>query len=60
MDDRLYAYLLAHTREPEVLRRLRVETSTLRGSQMQVPPDQGAFLALVVELMGAKNIIEVC
>lgn len=60
MDNRLYAYLLANTREPDVLRRLRVETSTMRGSQMQVPPEQGAFLALIVELMGAKNIIEVC
>jgi O-methyltransferase len=59
MDNRLYGYLLANTREPEVLRRLRIETATMRGSQMQVPPEQGAFMALLVELMGAKNIIEV-
>mmetsp|Transcript_17986 Transcript_17986/g.28728 ORF Transcript_17986/g.28728 Transcript_17986/m.28728 type:complete len:292 (-) Transcript_17986:115-990(-) len=59
LDNRLYGYLLANTREPAVLRRLRVETATLRGSQMQVPPEQGAFMGLLVELMGAKNIIEV-
>jgi hypothetical protein len=34
-----------------VLRKLRVETSTLRGNQMQIPPDQGALLGLIVELM---------
>ena len=39
LDNRLYAYLLEHTREPEILRKLRVETATLRGSQM-VPPEQ--------------------
>ncbi|XP_074326201.1 tricin synthase 1-like [Apium graveolens] len=33
---RLYDYLLANAREPEVLRELREETSTLRGIQMQV------------------------
>ena len=59
LDNRLYAYLLEHTREPEILRKLRVETATLRGSQMQVPPEQGALLRLIVELTGARRIIEV-
>lgn len=59
LDARLYAYLLEHTREPEVLRRLRVETSTMRGSQMQVPPEQGALMGLLVELMGATRVVEV-
>ena len=59
LDARLYSYLLGTTREPEVLRQLRVETSTLRGSQMQVPPEQGQLMALLIELMGAKRVIEV-
>ena len=59
LDARLYGYLLQHTREPDVLRELRVETATLRGSQMQVPPEQGAFMRLLVELIGAKRVVEV-
>jgi predicted O-methyltransferase YrrM len=59
LDARLYGYLLRHTREPEVLRELRVETATLRGSQMQVPPEQGAFMRLLVELTNARRVVEV-
>jgi len=59
LDARLYGYLLRHTREPDVLRELRVETAQLRGSQMQVPPEQGAFMRLLVELTGAKRVVEV-
>eukprot|EP00250_Pteridium_aquilinum_P014888 c22264_g1_i1 orf=116-988(+) len=55
----LYDYLLAHTREPQVLCELREETSSIRGSQMQVSPDQGQFLAMLVRLMGAERCIEV-
>ena len=59
LDARLYGYLLRHTREPDVLRELRVETASLRGSQMQVPPEQGAFLRLLVELIDAKRVLEI-
>lgn len=59
LDDGLYAYLLKHTRESEVLRALREETSPLRGSQMQVAPEQGALLALMVELVDARRVIEI-
>ena len=55
LDARLYGYLLRHTREPDVLRELRVETAQLRGSQMQVPPEQGAFMRLLVELTNADE-----
>jgi len=59
LDDGLYSYLLKHTRESEVLRTLREETSALRGSQMQVAPEQGALLALMVELVDARRVIEI-
>lgn len=55
----LFDYVLAHTREPEILCQLRKETSSIRGSQMQVSPDQGQFLAMLVRLMGAERCIEV-
>ncbi|MCO5593488.1 hypothetical protein L7F22_047502 [Adiantum nelumboides] len=43
----------------QILRELREETSSMRGRQMQVSPDQGQFLAMLVQLMGAKQCIEV-
>ncbi|XP_052187710.1 uncharacterized protein LOC127798288 isoform X2 [Diospyros lotus] len=51
---KLYDYLLMHTREPEILRELREETATMRGSQMQgysslaialVLPESGCIVA---------------
>lgn len=56
----LYDYLIeASLREPDVLRRLREETDTMPRSGMQISPDQGQFMALLVELVGARRIIEV-
>ncbi|CAM6122385.1 unnamed protein product [Calypogeia fissa] len=57
--DRVFNYIQAHTREPEILREMRLETSHMRGSQMQVTPDQAQLLAMLVQLMGAKQCIEV-
>lgn len=60
LSDELAAYVHVHgTREPAVLGRLREETATLPQHRMQVPPEQGAFLALLVELMGARRCVEV-
>ena len=60
MDDRTYAYFLAQSlRESDVLRRLREETQTLRYAIMQIAPEQGQFMAFLVELMGAKRAIEI-
>jgi caffeoyl-CoA O-methyltransferase len=60
LDDALYDYLLdISLREPEVLRRLRVQTAEMTNSNMQIAPDQGQFMALLVRLMGAKRVIEV-
>ncbi|PKA66304.1 Tricin synthase 1 [Apostasia shenzhenica] len=54
----LYEYVLANVREPMVLRQLREETAGMRGSQMQVSPDQAQFLAMLVQILGAKKCIE--
>ena len=60
LPDDLYAYLLEHSvRESDVLRRLREETETLEHSNMQIGPEQGRFMALLVELIGAENALEV-
>ncbi len=60
IDDRLHDYILAHSlREPEVLRRLREETAGLPGADMQIGPEQGQFMALLVELIGARRTLEI-
>lgn len=60
MTDPLYEYLLAVSlRETEVLRQLREETSRIEMARMQISPEQGQFMALLVQLMGAKRYLEV-
>lgn len=60
LDDRLYDYLLAHSvRETDLMRELREVTSQLEMSRMQIAPEQGGFMSLLVELVGASRIIEV-
>jgi caffeoyl-CoA O-methyltransferase len=60
LDDRVYKYLIEHSvREPEVLRELREETAKLPMGGMQIGPDQGQFMALLVKLVGARRCLEV-
>lgn len=60
LTDALYDYLLENSlREPEILRRLREETAGLPGAGMQISPEQGQFMALLVQLMGARLCIEI-
>ena len=60
VDDRLYDYLLgASLREADVLRRLRAETQAMPNATMQISPEQGQFMALLVKLVGARKIIEI-
>jgi caffeoyl-CoA O-methyltransferase len=60
IDDALYDYLLAHgTRETEVQRRLRAETAKIRGAGMQIGPEQGQLMGLLVRLIGAKRALEI-
>jgi O-methyltransferase len=55
----LQAYLVEHgVREPEILRRLREETALLPQHDMQIAPEQGAFMAMLVGLIGAQRCIE--
>jgi len=58
--DPLYDYFLANSlREPEVLAALRAETARLPMANMQIAPEQGQFMAFLVELIGAKRAIEI-
>jgi len=60
LDDRLYDYVLSHSlREPALLKELRAETAKLPGAGMQIGPEQGQFMALLVELLGVRQALEV-
>ena len=60
IDDRLYDYLCeVSINESELLRQLREETAQLEFAVMQISPEQGQFMALLIKLMGAKRAIEI-
>ncbi len=60
LDERLYGYLLEHgVRQDDVLRRLAEETEEMGDiSVMQIAPDQGAFMTLLVRAIGARRALE--
>ena len=58
--DRIYEYLLATTvREPRVLAELREETQRIPMARMQIAPEQGQLMGLLVELIGARRALEI-
>ncbi len=60
LTDAIYKYLLeVSLREPDVMRRLREETQKMPHAGMQISPEQGQFMALLVELMGARRCLEI-
>ena len=60
LDDRTYEYLLSvSVDETELLRELREETAGDKFSVMQISPEQGQFMALLVKLTGAKRVLEI-
>ena len=60
LTDTLYRYLIdVSLREASVLRELREETAVLSQRSMQIAPEQGQFMALLVRLMGARHCLEI-
>jgi predicted O-methyltransferase YrrM len=60
LTDSLYEYLLSVSlRERPLLQQLREETAALPSHSMQISPEQGQFMALLLHLMGAKQCLEV-
>lgn len=60
LDDDLYRYLLnVSLRESPLLKRLREETAHLSMSRWQIAPEQGQFMSLLVQLTGARRLLEI-
>ncbi len=60
LSESLYEYMLsASLRQPEILQRLREETSRDPMAGMQISPEQGQLMSMLVRLMGATRTLEV-
>ena len=59
-DSNIHSYVLESSlRESEVLSKLRKETEKDPAAIMQIPPEQGQFMSMLVKLIGAKRTIEI-
>ena len=60
LSDALHRYLLGvSARESSAQRSLRRTTQRLPRATMQIAPEQGQFLQLLVRLLGARRILEI-
>lgn len=56
----MYDYLLSVSlEEHEVLKNLREITSSMPGSMMQIAPDQGQFMAMLIKVIKAEKLLEI-
>jgi predicted O-methyltransferase YrrM len=60
LTDDLVAYVKrVGVREHPALATLRDDTARMPNAQMQIAPEQGAFMGLLVQLTGARRILEI-
>lgn len=58
--DSIYKYILqVSMREDDILKALREETSKDSNAIMQIPPEQGQFMAFLIKLIGAKKCLDI-
>ena len=58
--EELYEYLVGVSlRESELLQRLRAETAHDEMARMQIAPEQGQFMTLLIHLLQAEKAIEI-
>ena len=60
IEEHIYSYILDNSlRDQPLLAQLRQETGQMPMGMMQISPDQGQFMGLLVKLVGARKIVEV-
>src|SRR5262252_2921186 len=60
LDERLHQYVIDHSvHEHPMLAELREATRKHAYASMQIAPDQGQIMALLVKLIGARRTIEI-
>jgi len=60
LNEKVHDYLLGHSlRESTACQQLREETRPMKMGMMQVSPEQGQFMAFLVELTGTRKAVEV-
>ncbi|MBV9389895.1 MAG: class I SAM-dependent methyltransferase [Chroococcidiopsidaceae cyanobacterium CP_BM_ER_R8_30] len=60
LENQLYDYLLsASLREPDVLKQLRQATASHPRALMQIAPEQGQFMALLIQMLRATKTLEI-
>lgn len=56
----LYHYLQANSlREPAILAKLRAATREMPGAVMQISPEQGQFMSMLIDLLAAKKTLDI-
>lgn len=57
---KVYEYIQKHAvREPDILTKLREQTHKMSMAQMQISPEQGQFMHLLIELLDAKKTLDI-
>ena len=60
LSNELRKYMLdVSFRDDEILKQLREETLTLKEAQMQISPEQGAFLTILTKILNAKKTLDI-
>ena len=60
LSNKLRKYMLnVSFRDDEILRQLREETLTLKEAQMQISPEQGAFLSILTKILKSKKTLDI-
>src|SRR3990167_7248928 len=60
LNDNLQRYLIEHSvHEHDILKDLRLQTHQLPESEMQISPEQGQFMRLLMKLIDAKKTLDI-
>jgi caffeoyl-CoA O-methyltransferase len=52
-------YLVRHSRQDDVMKRVAAETAEMPNAMMMSPPDEAALLTMLARLVGARHALEV-